>query len=641
MLQCRTLSSGFGWPFTCLHHGAGEVGITLGFLLVAISDMNRGGHWWVEAAAPLVLGRGADCDIILSDPIVSRRHCRIVLTDGEVHFEDLGSRNPVLVNGVPTEKGVLKPGNELSIGQHVFLLTSSEGEARWGVSDRDIPETVALDLGALDDFGAGLAELGKQGAIRTIHDLADLHNIGSDFSRAQTMDELLEFAGKWLGMRFDPLEFWIARVQGDKNPTFYQTTASKAESTAPPPLEVIGKALDEGRALLVREASAPHDAGGQVFTFAVPMMLNGVNIGVLVVQSKSLRVSKSERDLKFLALLAQSLAPSIYAIENVQQLRRENARLQSRAGESAMLVGQSRAIGKVRRQIAEAAGSELNVLISGETGTGKELVARMLHAQSSRSTRSLVVVNCAAIPRDLMESQLFGHEKGAFTGANEASAGLMVQADGGILFLDEVGDLSVESQARILRAIEEGTFRPVGAEQETYVDMRVIAATHRDLRAAIRAGDFREDLYHRLDGFQIPIPPLRERPSDIPILAEHFFNLCVADAKRPLSGIAPEVFEYLQSLSWSGNVRELRNCILRAVARARQDTIGLDDVSDQSGGSSTGVFEGDLLTLDEAEERHIVAVFEKCGHNVRDASKALEIGRSTLYKKLAEYGIQT
>ena len=363
-------------------------------------------------------------------------------------------------------------------------------------------------------------------------------------------------------------------------------------------------------------------------------------VGVLALQTAPPHGAYDEDDLMLLVLLAQSVAPLIHVVNDLEQLRLDNERLRVRAHESQTLVGESRAIRSVRGGAAQAARSSLNVLITGETGTGKELVARLIHARSSRRTLPLVVANCAAIPRELFPSVFFGHKKGAFTDASEATVGLVAQAHGGILFMDEIGDLSLENQARSLRVIETGRFRRVGAEEETDVDLRVIAATNIDLPAALKSGAFRRDLYHRLNGFEIHIPPLRKRPSDIPILAEHFFQMGREQGKRPLSGIAPEAMELLQSRSWPGNVRELRNCIEHAIAVAREDMIRPEEVADVAAVAPSEEQEEEPLSLDEAEKQHIIQVLRQCKGSVSKAAKVLRVGRSTLYRKLASHGIE-
>jgi two-component system response regulator HydG len=286
----------------------------------------------------------------------------------------------------------------------------------------------------------------------------------------------------------------------------------------------------------------------------------------------------------------------------------------------------------------------LNVLITGETGTGKELAAQMLHEGSPRAAGPLISVNCAAIPDHLFESEMFGHEKGAFTSADKKRLGRFALANQGTLFLDEIGELSSENQARLLRVLERGVFHPVGAERESHADVRVIAATNRDLRRAIHDGRFRRDLYHRICAVEIELPPLRQRPSDIPLLAQHFFHDYTTRNKQTRLGISPEAMDRLEKAPWPGNVRELRNAIERATALAKSDYITPQDLhflsqSVRSHDDPDNPHGNALLPLGEVERQHIVKVLEACGFNVSAAARVLGVHRNTLHNKIAEYGI--
>jgi DNA-binding NtrC family response regulator len=339
--------------------------------------------------------------------------------------------------------------------------------------------------------------------------------------------------------------------------------------------------------------------------------------------------------------MARSVAPVLAAVRTREQLQRENERLRARAGESVEIVGQSSALRQVLLLVAETARSDINVLITGETGTGKELVARQIHAQSPRNRFPLIIVNCAAIPRELFEGELFGYKKGAFTNADADSPGLLIQSQGGTLFLDEIGDLSPENQARILRVIENRTFRPLGKYDEIKIDARFIAATNKDLPAAVEAGRFRADLFHRLQGIEIPIAPLRERTADIPLLAEHFIALYRNEAKCPVSGINPDAMERLASQPWPGNVRELRNRIQRAMLLTHNSQLVIEDVGGGAPVAEPGPGEeARSLPLAEIEKRHIIAALRQCAGNVRQTAEALQISRATLYNKIAEYQIE-
>lgn len=301
------------------------------------------------------------------------------------------------------------------------------------------------------------------------------------------------------------------------------------------------------------------------------------------------------------------------------------------------LVGNSSPANALHRSIEETAATPLNVLLMGETGTGKELVARSIHARSNRADKPIVTINCAAIPDNLFESEMFGHTRGAFTGANTVRQGLLQKANGGTLFLDEVGDLARENQARLLRVLEDGTYRPVGSDVERRVDIRVIAATNRHLDTAV----FRQDLFHRLSGVIINVPPLRDRAEDIPLLAQHFLDQLAAANPETARRLSEAAGDRLKNYAWPGNVRELRNCIEHAAFTARSDTICKKEieallVSRRDGRGSAPV---DILSLREVEKRHIKSALEACEGSMAKTARALGIGRSTLYMKVKEYDI--
>jgi two-component system nitrogen regulation response regulator NtrX len=310
------------------------------------------------------------------------------------------------------------------------------------------------------------------------------------------------------------------------------------------------------------------------------------------------------------------------------------------------LIGESAAMKRLRETVAKAAPTPATVLITGESGTGKELVARALHAQGTRADRPLVQVNCAAIPEELIESELFGHEKGSFTGAVRKQVGKFVAADGGTIFLDEVGDMSARTQAKVLRVLQSGEVEPVGSSQHMTVDVRVIAATHRDLDAEIAAGRFREDLYYRLAVVPIRTPPLRERLEDVPLLVDYFVRRFTRENNYPMRRFAPDAVAYLQGLAWNGNVRELKNLVERLLILGSGDTIGRDDIL--AAGKAPGAEMSEALlavgTLREfresAERLFLVHKLEKNNWNVTQTAHEIQTPRSNLYKKMEQYEIR-
>jgi two-component system, NtrC family, nitrogen regulation response regulator NtrX len=328
-------------------------------------------------------------------------------------------------------------------------------------------------------------------------------------------------------------------------------------------------------------------------------------------------------------------------------LSEENARLKQTIASRYEIVGRSYPIRALLDQIDRVAKTPARVLITGENGTGKELVARAIHRQSPRSAAPFVEVNCAAIPSELIESELFGHMKGSFTGAVADRAGKFEQADRGTLFLDEVGDMSLSAQAKVLRVLQDGVVTRIGGSKTVQVDVRVLAATNKKLEEEIAAARFREDLFYRLNVVQLHLAPLRERREDIPMLIAHFVNvLTERDGVAP-RGIAPEAVQRLAELDWPGNVRELRNTVERLLILAAGPTIGAADVDRLVGrrvaeGTSLGTF-ADIATFEEfkqaAERAFLLAKLRAFDWNVSETARALDMPRSNLYKKIERYGL--
>jgi DNA-binding NtrC family response regulator len=304
------------------------------------------------------------------------------------------------------------------------------------------------------------------------------------------------------------------------------------------------------------------------------------------------------------------------------------------------LLGASRPMERLYEQMSRVADSNASVLITGESGTGKELVARSLHERSGRRAGPFVAINCAALPYNLLESELFGHKKGAFTDARSDRSGLFLQADGGTLLLDEIGDFPLVLQPKLLRALEAGVVRPVGGDRDVSFDVRVLASTNRDLQAAVDERRFREDLYFRVNVIQLDVPPLRSRGTDILLIAQHFLERFASESGKNVTGISEVVARKLLDYDWPGNVRELRNAIERAVILTRYDTLSVEDLPErlQSYSSSRMFVGGDdpseLLPMDVVEQRYIRHVLRVVGGNKALASRVLGFDRKTLYRKL-------
>jgi two-component system response regulator AtoC len=299
------------------------------------------------------------------------------------------------------------------------------------------------------------------------------------------------------------------------------------------------------------------------------------------------------------------------------------------------IITKSAKMQRVIEVIKVVAKSNATVLITGESGTGKELVARAIHSQSNRHSKPFIAVSCAALPESLLESELFGHEKGSFTGAYAQKKGKFEFAEGGTLFLDEIGEMSANIQVHLLRVLEEKEFTRVGGNEPIKVDVRVISATNKDLRKAIEKQEFREDLYYRLNVVNIELPPLRERKEDVPLLAQHFLNKLASENRKEIGGFSPEAIEFLLDYDWPGNVRELENAIERAVILAKDSLITIDDLPQEN--LSLGYSTASKKSIKEVEKEHILNVLRKTGDNYSEAARILGISRMTLYNKAKEY----
>jgi len=351
-----------------------------------------------------------------------------------------------------------------------------------------------------------------------------------------------------------------------------------------------------------------------------------------------------------------SLEKTLLVVRNAlrqRRLEKENRSLKEQVEQRHVMVGQSPALERLRAEIAQAAPTNGRALIFGENGTGKELVARTIHARSLRASGPFVEVNCAAIPEDLIESELFGHTRGAFTGALTAKKGEFELADGGTLFLDEVGDMTLKTQAKVLRVLQEQKVEPVGGTGAVTVDVRVIAATNKDLQDEIHRGTFREDLFFRLNVIPFHVAPLRDRGGDILLLARHFMATLSAEYGRRPKEIAPEVMERLAQLPWPGNVRELRNVIERLLIMVPGDRIETHDLPPSAGGAAPSLVgagairdagsSADFPSLSEArddfEKRYIWKKYQECGGNMSRTAEALQVERSNLYRKMKGFGL--
>ncbi|HEX9973640.1 MAG TPA: sigma-54-dependent Fis family transcriptional regulator [bacterium] len=383
----------------------------------------------------------------------------------------------------------------------------------------------------------------------------------------------------------------------------------------------------------------------------IPIFIKGKLTGILNIGKKATGTEYSNNDITLFRILVNITS---IVLERVVNLTGATASKNGtsiadfttpgefkikRRVETHEMIGESEAMRRIKYLIERVAAKDVTILISGESGTGKELVARAIHRNSSRSEKQMVAMNCAALPENLVESELFGHEKGAFTGAHCQKKGKFEFADGGTLFLDEIGDMSLATQAKLLRVLQDGAFQRIGGNKTITTDVRLIAATNKNLTKEIRDGNFREDLYYRINVVQICIPSLRERPEDIALLAEYFLEKYNDFYGKNISGIAPGALERLMQHDFPGNIRELQNIIERAVIMEQESELSLDFIPIASATTPILPPQKSNGTLEDLEREHIKKVIEQVNYNKSEAARILGIARKTLREKMQKYGI--
>lgn len=582
---------------------------------------------WPIAPQPLVVGRSLGCHICFDRGDVSRVQCEVFLHGGSPFLRNRSASNPTRVNGIAKDDTPLKLGDLIEFSEQRIIVDILPADAHRAFDIvESMPTTQSLsdcvylqdELTPVDDGDLARQASNLLALFTTIRELAD----------EETLDELVAAIQSHLATHLQADQCWVAKWIENDHEVLVLPVSEHSDGA---PLRTIRQAIEtrEGQ-LDTTPGGCPHGVA------AVPMTRGGDVIGALCVVRE---VSKKPFDLAqlhYLIALAKGVAPLVVAAERTGQLLRDRAEAWQSLGRDTM-VGRSLAMDQLREAILVAASGHGSVLLIGETGVGKELAARLVHDQSARRNGPYVAVNCAAIPDELFESEMFGHERGAFTGATHARKGLFEQAHGGTLFLDEVGELSPTNQARLLRAAESKSFRRIGGvHPEITVDVRIVAATNRPLMNGAVSG-FRPDLLHRLGVYTIPVPPLRERKEDIPELAESFVRYFGPHAPNHPKRLSPDALHAMAGHSWPGNVRELRNVVERACFRASGSTVSAKDLGPLAGAPRSSEERGRVL--DTVEREHLLDVLTLHQGNVAASAEALGIAASTLYYKLRRHGI--
>ncbi len=583
----------------------------------------------LEAAQPIRIGRGNGCQICLSDPLSSRTHAIISYEDGRWIASDADSRNGTLVNEKKISQIVLTNGDRIRIGSTELLFELPDDQI-----DTATGHTILVEAQVSHEASAveAVSQLFSQ---QRGQDMVDLYQLSICLMRCSSPDEVATVGLEMLRVRTQATAVGFLWVD--------EQNELKPQRILPPELadrlrlnrKLTDRVSQEGNAIWIKDEIS---SGAREKSFAdaicVPLISENGVMGAIHLYREREQFEQAHFDFAISA--GNMLAVALESSRAQASLSAEHSRLVQRSADFSELIGQCPPMTKLKDRIARVARASGCALVRGESGVGKELVSRAIHRLSPRKDRPLLCVNCAAIPAELMESQLFGHKKGAFTGADKDHAGWFQQAHTGTIFLDEVGELTLEGQAKLLRILEGHPFMPVGDNKEITVDVRLIAATNRDLREYVRDKKFREDLYYRLSVFELDVPPLRERGADIEILLNHFLNHFRAQHGRPNLMLSDEALKSILSYGWPGNVRQLRNVIDSAVVLASGNKIEPSDLSLRDMGSQPL----ESLRLDVWEERLIRESLKRTDNNIIEATKLLGVSRATLYRKLEQYAIE-
>ncbi|QDU92690.1 sigma 54-interacting transcriptional regulator [Lignipirellula cremea] len=642
----------------------------------------------------VTVGRAPGNEIVLKDEQISRRHAEIFMTQGSWTVRDLDSRNGTAVG---SERVVgdcpLFPGDVIRIAhsQLAFVedLSNVFGDSTATVRS-DEPGGDTLMTEAPDLSGSSISLDSSATITHRRHNTRFLEPARHDdeisiprvgraakmlcrlaFELANQPDARsvanLALEGVFEGAKIDAGAVLLAprELEGEIKADDLQVIATRTDSGAGYHRIsnfIAETVLREGEAVLARNVAGDdtlgsRDSKGEISTTSVlcaPIRQDKKVIGFIHLYSTDTESAPDPDDLEFTLAVADNVALALKNLARQQDLAEHLTRskyeinqLRERLGVESEIVGGSALMRQVHEDIAKAAPSRATVLIRGESGSGKELVARAVHFSSPRKNGPFVCLNCAALSESLLESELFGHEKGAFTGATDRKVGKFEAADKGTLMLDEIGEMSPSIQAKFLRVLEGHPFERVGGAKAIHVDVRVIAATNRDLEKAVQAKEFRRDLYFRLRVIEVFAPPLRKRPADVIELAHHFLARFNTETGRKITGYSPDALQHLRHYRWPGNVRELKNVIERAVVLARGETIEVHDLalSNLATASESGEIAPPALavyeevSLKEIEKRHIAATLQANSWNKSRAAAILGIERSTLDRKISRYKI--
>ena len=594
------------------------------------------------ADGPLSLGRDPANQVMIGDSAVSRKHCAISqVTQGIYEVSDLDSHNGTFVNGIQVTRTPIQHGDRIRIGTSEFVFLIGEDNGSSPQSSGASKQTTNGMLTALFlDQRSGLPS-DASGIGRMARDLSAFFKIANLVNSFHDVEALQR---ELLGLIFEviPAEQGAIVLQpnanDEVNPACMWSRDGEAKQAMVIREELAQRAMWERCAVFTTASVAPAPAE---HVLCVPLVAVENIMGVIYLTSPAKSPPFGEDHALFLSSVSRIAAVSLENLLKLDSLRAENQRLRADVGADT-LIGESRAMSRVSEFIGRVAKGDSTVLIRGESGTGKELVARAIHANSLRPSKPFVAINCAAIPETLLESELFGHEKGAFTGAAATKKGKFETAEDGTLLLDEIGEMAPLLQAKLLRVLQQREFERLGGTRLLPFNARVIAATNKNLEHAIKAGHFRQDLYYRLNVVSVALPPLREHREDIPALALHFTNKFAAKSKRGFRGISPEARSLLMQYSWPGNVRELENAIEHAIVLGLTDEILPEDLPEamlEEQSSETAALYHN--TLHQTKKQLVITAMNDAKGNHVEAARLLGIHPKYLHRLIKNLNLKS
>jgi Nif-specific regulatory protein len=619
----------------------------MGPKLIAIAGPLKDYQW--ELSDSVAIGRELSNDICIPASSVSRQHCRIMRGDNGFVLEDNGSRNGTMVNGTLVNRRDLTPSDKITIGDSIFVYTEDE---RYDVAQPTIVDeptlenTETAELRAEDALYLNARKLTERPrSAELARDLQAILKIATNTAAATDAHSVQREILDWL---FEVTPAKCAAVLLFEHATWPPTWQLACNREGDPEADirvsstVVRRALERRTALLISDTSdrpdlknAPSVADLRARSIAcVPLMAREKAIGVLYLDTRNSLVRLDREHLELLMAIARIAGLAIENAQRVDALRRQAELLRSDLERRHSLVGDTAAMKSAYNTLMKVARADSTVLILGESGTGKELAARAIQQNSPRADKPFVAINCATLGENLLESELFGHEKGAFTGAHAMKKGQLEVAEGGTVFLDEIAEAPLTVQAKLLRVLQEREFVRMGSTRPIRINVRLVAATNKDMRSEVREGRFREDLWYRLNVVSITMPPLRERREDIPVLANHFVRKFGAECGRPEIGISADAEAVLMHYDWPGNVRELENAIQRAVVLGEDDVILPEDLPE------TVVENGPMpphdrsihSTVRDVKCKRIIAAMDEANGNYTHAAHILGVHPTYLHR---------